>query len=127
MKCHSCSKGCELTISMENHGSILVEGALCHRGERYALEILKENSSAEDLAVYKGHLAIKQGYRSHLLVTSDRPISKAYFPLIDQAFEKIELTAPIIKGQLVYEDPVYLEIRVLASMGMKARKDRKAE
>ena len=122
MKCHSCSKGCELTVSLGNQGSFLVEGGLCHRGERYALEVLSQESETEALGVYKGFLAVKQGYRSHLLVTSDRPIKKSYFLLMDQAIEKIELTAPVLKGQLVYEDPKHPEIRVLASMSMKARK-----
>lgn len=123
MKCLSCSKGCNLQVQKNEQGEVLVSGGACHRGEIYALEYLALEKNQGDLDFYKGHVPIKNGFMSHLMVTSEKALPKDLFPEIDNAIKDIVLSAPVDKGQVVYEDSCNPLIKILTVRGMKARRE----
>lgn len=123
MKCCSCSKGCELEIERVGLNQLKVSGGACHRGEVYALKMLELEAVKGGSGFYKGHVPVENGYMSHVMVTSEREISKEWFSEIDRCLKVIVLSAPIVKGQVVYESIENPEIRVVAARGMKQRKE----
>lgn len=122
MKCCSCSKGCELHIQRDGQHQLIVTGGACHRGEAYAMKMLEQSKNQGDFSVYRGHVSVRNGFMSHLMVVSDREIPKEAFSEIDNRLKAMKLEAPVDKGQVVYENLEKSEIRLIALRGMKQRK-----
>jgi len=98
--CIVCPNGCRMNVIVnEENKVILVENALCSRGETYAKDEIQDpkRSLTSTLRVIGGMLPL-------VSVRSDRPIPKSMIQEALLELRKLELEAPINYHQVIIKD-----------------------
>jgi CxxC motif-containing protein len=95
--CILCPKGCHLTVDENNN--FAVAGHQCKRGETYGKNELKNPTR-----VISSTVKIKGAIHRRCPVKTALPIPKSLINEAVKLLNNVELTAPVIAGQVVAED-----------------------
>lgn len=113
LTCIVCPVGCSLEVEINKDGAILVEGNGCKRGEEYAKSELTNPTRmiTTTVAIYNGKL-------KRLPVFTEKEIPKDMIFEAMEAINKVRVTAPVKRRDVIVENLLGTGIKVLASRGM---------
>ena len=107
--CINCPKGCELDVTRQADGTIVVTGHTCPRGEAYGRAEL-ENPTR----MVTGLVRIA-GMRKPLPVKTKTAIPKGKIPDVLAALAATEVEAPVALGDVVIADVCGTGVPVVAT------------
>ncbi len=96
--CIACPLGCRLTARWLNESAIEITGNRCPRGEEYGREEV-----VEPKRVVTATVRLKSGFLKRLPVTTKRPVPKDKIAALLNRLYTIELSAPVIRGEVVLD------------------------
>ena len=99
VSCIICPNSCEITVTMDDAGSFQTEGALCKRGEEYAIK-----ECTAPMRTFTGSVRILNADRRRIPVRSSAPVPKGILLKVAEELRGIELSAPIPEHQVLIRD-----------------------
>ena len=111
--CITCPMGCALDVAHDGATVLRVEGHQCKRGPEYAA-----NELSDPRRVVTTTVKVQGGLHPLLPVYTAAPIPKPLiFPLLAE-LRRVDLCAPVRRGQVVLENALGTGVDVLASRDM---------
>lgn len=114
MICVICPLGCQLEVEPSN-SEFKVSGNKCQRGKSYAIEEMTNPTRMVTTTV-----KLLKSEFCRLPVKTSRPISKGKIFELMKETNKIELTAPVKRGQIVCRDIIGSGADLVATKTVKA-------
>lgn len=100
MTCIVCPLGCELTVTIDEHGEVVsVEGNTCPRGKEYAIQEIKAPKRVVMSVVY-----VKNSIFPTVSVKTSKPILKSKIKDVMKEISNITLEAPVEIGQVIIKN-----------------------
>ena len=116
--CILCPVGCRLTVTEED-GEWKVEGYGCRRGLAYGLEEA-QNPSRVLITV----IPVDDGELPVVPVKTSKPIPKNLLLKASKALAGLRVKAPVRLGQVIARNILDLDVNIVATRSIKARRDR---
>lgn len=114
--CINCPLGCPLTVSLENGEIKTVTGNTCPRGEAYARKELTDPTR-----IVTSTVKVKGGKLAMASVKTANDIPKGKIFDCVKAIQDIELTAPVVIGQVVLADVCGTGVDIVATKNVPAK------
>ena len=114
--CINCPLGCPLTVSLENGEIKTVTGNTCPRGEAYARKELTDPTR-----IVTSTVKVKGGKLAMASVKTANDIPKGKIFECVKAIQDIELTAPVVIGQVVLADVCGTGVDIVATKNVPAK------
>ena len=114
--CINCPLGCPLTVSLENGEIKTVTGNTCPRGEAYARKELTDPTR-----IVTSTVKVKGGRLAMASVKTANDIPKGKIFDCVKAIQDIELTAPVVIGQVVLADVCGTGVDIVATKNVPAK------
>ncbi len=111
MICIVCPKGCRLTVDPEKE---TVTGNACQRGEKYALEEIRNPTRTLTTTV-----SIEGALHPRLPVKTSKPIPKEKMQKAMEIAGKIKIQAPVKLGDVIAENILDTGADLIASRNME--------
>lgn len=111
LTCILCPRGCAITIS--EHGAL--SGALCKRGEKWALQ--EQTCPHRTLTT---SIQVMHGREPLVSVRTDREVPLQEIKSILEVLHRFQAHAPVTIGEVVIENPAGTECRVIATRTVDA-------
>ncbi len=115
MICITCPVGCTLEVTHEGETVLEVDGNTCARGEAFVKEELTDPRRMVATTV-----KVKGGLHPLVPVYTEAPFPKPQIFDLLKEIRKVEVEAPVEINQVVLENPLGLNINVIASRDMPA-------
>ncbi len=109
MICIGCPMGCELTVTKNENGELVVEGATCARGKAYGIQetIAPERTVTALVAV--------EGKRRPLSVKTAQPIPKGKIFDALESLQSVRAKSPVKIGDVVLPNVCGTGVDVVAT------------
>ncbi len=114
VKCIVCPLGCEITVTLRDNEILSIEGHSCSRGEKYAREEVLEPKR-----VLMTVVKVKGGDLPVVSVKSEKPIPKQLIFEAIRELSKVEVDAPVRIGDVIIENLLGLNVRVIATRNVE--------
>ena len=114
MVCISCPLGCRLTVAWEDEKDIAVKGNKCAKGESYAQEEILAPKR-----VVTATVRAVAGADRRLPVKTSAPILKEHIPTLLNRVYKLELSPPIVRGQVLLKNIEGTGVDLVATRSLK--------
>ena len=114
LTCIECPKSCTLSVDIENCRVIKVSGNECPKGEKYAVSEIENPTRVLTSVVLAEGLPIKM-----VPVRTDKPIPKTKMSAAMEEIKKIKVRAPVKVGDVIIDDLLGLEVKVIATRTVK--------
>jgi CxxC motif-containing protein len=111
--CITCPMGCTLGVAHEGKTMLSVEGNQCKRGVEYAANELSDPRRTVTTTV-----KVQGGLHPLLPVYTAAPIPKPLIFRLLAELRRVELCAPVQRGQVVLENALGTGVDILASRDM---------
>lgn len=111
--CIVCPRGCSIRVHGKDPDSMVVEGAGCRRGEKYAWK-----ECTAPVRIVTTTVRICGGRHARLPVKTEQPVPKAKVRDIVCSLQEMQLRAPVAAGQTILEDAAGTGVRVIATRDM---------
>lgn len=111
--CIECPVGCEMEVE-EVEGEVKVKGNRCPRGEKYAIQEMRNPRRMLTTTVF-----VEGGIYPLLPVRSDREIPKGMVRECVKELSKIKVKAPVKMGAVVAKNICKTGVDIIASRGME--------
>lgn len=111
--CINCPKGCHLNVDIVD-GEYVVTGNDCPRGEKYAIDELKN-----PLRILTTTIKINSTKYERLPVISSSSLPKDKIMDAVKALKNIEVNAPIKLGDVIVKNILDLDVDIIASKSIK--------
>ncbi|NJE07320.1 DUF1667 domain-containing protein [Thermococcus sp. M39] len=108
--CIICPLSCDIEVKVENGEIKEIKGYTCPRGKEWAIEEIT-NPKRVVMSVIK----VKNGNMPTVSVKTDKPIPKTKIPELMKLLAEIEVEAPIKVGQIILENPLGLDTKIVAT------------
>ena len=112
--CINCPVGCRMTVMLDANGSFVsVSGNTCPRGARYAQQecIAPERMITAVIPVF--------GSAIPLSVKTAAPIPKKLIPFVMEKILSVQLSAPIIAGDVVIRNVLETGVDIIATRSIE--------
>ena len=113
--CIICPNGCELFITKNDDGEIIVEGASCKRGNEYA-----KQEALHPMRTISSSVLVNNGKKPLVSVRLNQPVPKESIMNIMEVIRSLEVTAPIKCGQTIVENILGLGSDIIATTDVEA-------
>lgn len=110
LTCIGCPLGCSLTATMEKNEVISVTGNSCKIGLDYAKE-----ECTHPTRILTSTIPVIQGIFSRASVKTGRPIPKEKIMSCMAAIKKIQVRAPINRGDILCKDLAHTGVPLIAT------------
>lgn len=120
--CTVCPKGCEIIILEKDGGKHEIYKNKCEKGKEYVLQEIKN-----PLRIFTTTVKVKGGNLSRIAVRSKEPVPKDIVVKLIKPLRKIEVTAPINKGDIIVKNILGLDIDIVASRSISSMMQVKSE
>jgi len=111
--CIECPLGCEMTAEKKD-GSIKVSGNRCPRGEKYAIQEMRDPRRVLTTTVF-----VEGGVHPLIPVRSDGEISKGMVKKCVKELAKIKVKAPVKIGDVIASNICNTGVDIIASRSME--------
>lgn len=112
LTCIVCPMGCHLNVEQLEEG-FKVEGNICKRGEKYAVQELTNPTRVITTTV-----KLENSYLQLLPVKTEDPIPKGMIFDIMEALDKIIVNAPVKVGDVIVENILDTGVNVISAKTM---------
>ena len=112
LTCIVCPMGCHLNVEQLEEG-FKVEGNICKRGEKYAVQELTNPTRVITTTV-----KLENSYLQFLPVKTEDPIPKGMIFDIMEALDKIIVNAPVKVGDVIVENILDTGVNVISAKTM---------
>lgn len=112
--CIVCPNGCKLTVAMEGDAIKEVTGGKCKRGEKYAVEELKNPQR-----VLTSTVKIENCDQALLPVRSSETISKSLLLDAMKQINKVKVKAPISLGDVIIKNILNTGVDIVAEKSIR--------
>ncbi len=106
LTCILCPRGC--TITIPENGAL--SGALCKRGEKWALQ-----EQTCPLRTLTTSVQVMRGLEPLVSVRTDRAVPLQEIKSILEVLHRLKLEAPVTIGEVVIENPAGTECSIIAT------------
>jgi len=113
--CIGCPLGCRLEVETEDHEIIEVRGFGCRRGREYA-----EREHVDPRRMASSTVRVHGARWDRLPVRTDRPIPKDQVRAVCAALRAVEVTAPILMGQVILRNALGTGADIIATRDLPA-------
>jgi CxxC motif-containing protein len=114
LTCIVCPKGCDLTVSFADDGSIQsISGYTCKRGIPYAI-----NECFKPMRTFTSSVKITGSDRRVLPVKTSGPIPKVKLMEAAEALKAIELKVPVAMGDVIVENFLDTGVNLVSAMSL---------
>ncbi len=108
--CTSCPVGCRLTVFEDEGGNFQVEGNVCKRGQKYAI-----NEFSDPKRVVTSSVDVLGGEYVMVSVKTDKPIKKDLVRDTLKVIKGTKVQAPINVGDAVSENILGTDVSIVAT------------
>ena len=112
LTCIVCPMGCHLNVEQLEEG-FKVEGNICKRGEKYAVQELTNPTRVITTTV-----KLENSYLQLLPVKTEDPIPKGMIFDIMEALDKVRVNAPVKVGDVIVENILDTGVNVISAKTM---------
>jgi len=110
LTCNICPRGCIVTIIIENMLIREINGNRCKNGFDYARKKIASHERE-----FTSTVLIKDAELPLLPVHSSKPLPREYLPAVIEMIQEIEVSAPVMTGQVIIENILNSGIDIIAS------------
>jgi CxxC motif-containing protein len=116
--CIQCPIGCRLEVDAIDGDVVEVRGASCRHGDRYARQ-----EHADPRRWISTTVRATGGTVPRLPVRTSQPVPKARVLDVARALRHVEVSPPIVRGQVIVEDILDLGVAVVSTRTLDAPAD----
>ena len=116
--CIICPNSCQVTVEFEKKKVLNVYGALCPKGKDFVI-----NEIYNPLRLFTGSVTVRGGDFTSVSVKSTLPIPRKYLKKIGRITHLLKIKAPIRIGQVIANDLLDKEIKLIATRNVKKKTD----
>ena len=119
LTCIVCPMSCQITVELNENNEVLsITGNTCNRGENYA-----RSEITHPVRQLTSTVAIKDALYKRLPVILSQEIQKDKIFSVMEEINKVQVSAPIHRGDIIIKNVCQLGVDVLASRSMKKVED----
>ena len=111
--CISCPLGCRIIVK-EDGKYFHVSGSECKKGNEYAIKEITDPQR-----IITTTIRIKNGIREMLPVKSEKMIQKQLIRECVEELSKVEIFAPIERGEIVFKNILNTGVNIIATRDME--------
>ncbi|KPU63562.1 molybdopterin oxidoreductase [Thermococcus sp. EP1] len=115
LTCIVCPLGCLIEVEVENDRVTEVIGYKCPRGRDWAI-----NEIINPKRIVMSVVKVKNGKLPTVSVKTTKPIPKEKIPELMKVLAQIEIKAPVRVGQVILENPLDLETKIVATRDVES-------
>lgn len=104
--CITCPRGCHLVVDEEK---MTVTGNSCPRGVTYGI-----NEVTNPVRTITSTVKIKGASLNRLPIKTDKPISKKLMFQVMEVLDKVEVSSPIKRGDIIVENILDTDCNIIA-------------
>ncbi len=115
--CILCPNGCEISVQDTDAESLKIEGNRCPKGADYVTQELRH-----PVRTIATSVLVRDGVLPLCSVRLTRPIPKKAIPSVMEEIKKIQIHAPVQRGQILIANIFNLDSDVITTRTVEKRK-----